>query len=370
MFIKKASIDNIVQAIVDNKPDYEFNLMISLAEQNSPDVKELIVKLNEMNISFYGGLYPSLAHNKEKFDEGVLLNFFPSIGKPFLIKGLNEKNHEMPDFTSLMDSESELSAIIIVDGLSNYIVNFLTDLYNILGNSINYFGGGAGSLSLEQKPCIFTNDGFHEACALICPIPLKSILGVKHGWERIAGPFVASKTDKNLIMELNWQPAFEVYKEIVDEASNDSISKDNFFSIAKCFPFGMYKDHSERIARVPVNLTEEGYLMVLGEVPQNNVLEILKGNPDNLIAAATAAAKESTSGKTKIKDALVFDCISRVLFLDDKVGEELSAIQNVLSAEDSDAIFEGPITMGEISSFGKGTIEFFNKTIVTGVLYE
>ena len=53
----------------------------------------------------------------------------------------------------------------------------------------------------------------------------------------ISGPFVATKTHKNSIIEINWRNAFEVYKEVVEADSGKLINEDNFFDLSKLVSF-------------------------------------------------------------------------------------------------------------------------------------
>lgn len=196
-------------------------------------------------------------------------------------------------------------------------------------------------------------------------------MGVRHGWKKLVGPIVATRTSQNTIFELNWTNAFEVYKEAIEEDSEQEIRSDNFFSIAKGYPFGIYKENQEDIVRDPISVDENGSLICVGEVPENTVLYILKGERNDLIASAQQATQDTLQAPSiKINHLLVFDCISRTLFLEDRFPEELQAIDNQLKLRDLKATPYGVLSLGEISSYGEGLLEFFNKTIVVGTLSE
>ncbi|MFH0774848.1 MAG: FIST C-terminal domain-containing protein [bacterium] len=106
----------------------------------------------------------------------------------------------------------------------------------------------------------------------------------------------------------------------------------------------------------------------MGEVPENSLLNILKGEPDSLIQAAGKAAKEACGKETYCN--LVADCISRTLFLGDDFARELAAVKENLVIRGKENIPAGMLTLGEISSYGETTLEFFNKTIMIGGCYE
>ncbi len=215
-------------------------------------------------------------------------------------------------------------------------------MFDQLGNSVSYFGGGAGSLSLKSQPCLFTCEGFVQDAAIVTFIKLQCNLGVAHGWKKLTGPIVANKTHKNVVMELNWRNAFEVYQEIIEADSGVKLPRDNFYSVAMGYPFGIYKEEAEDIVRDPIMTNEKGELICVGEVPENSLLNILKGETDSLIQAAGQAAKD--------------------------FGRELAAVKENLAG--NQGIPAGMLTLGEISSYGEAYLEFFNKTIVVGGCYE
>ncbi|MBU1486560.1 histidine kinase, partial [bacterium] len=67
---------------------------------------------------------------------------------------------------------------------------------------------------------------------------------------------------------------------------------------------------------------------------------------------------------------LIADCISRVLFLEEDFDREVALVKERIASINKESILEGFLSLGEISSYGEGLPEFFNKTTVVGVLYE
>ena len=57
---------------------------------------------------------------------------------------------------------------------------------------------------------------------------------------KLGGPFIATKTNANIVEEINWKPAFEVYRELVEADSGASFDSQDFFDIAKDTPLGWY----------------------------------------------------------------------------------------------------------------------------------
>lgn len=376
MYLETPTITTLVEAaqtvVQGHSPATELTVCIFLGEESQLDINQLIKTLNTLNIQFIGGIFPAVISGLVKSTQGAVVTALPTLGASLLILDLasNKLNLSILESVDLGDEDKQKTALILVDGLTANVGGFLSEIYDCLGNSVHYLGGGAGSLSLQQKPSIFHPSGYFQDAAIITFIDLESQLGVQHGWQRIKGPILATKTCRNVILSLNWQCAFDVYKSIIELDSGQTLNPENFFDISKGYPFGIFKEGQEDIVRDPIIVNDAGELICVGEVPENASLYILKGYPNLLINSARQAALDSIDSKVDvIQKVLIVDCISRVLFLEDDFDQELSAIQQGLQDHQLDLIPEGILTLGEISSYGEGFLEFLNKTIVVSSLY-
>ncbi len=366
MYSPTTNAEELVEIVCRMKRKDGDVALILLGEKDMPDVEQMISGLNKNGVDFFGGMFPGVIYDDRKYEQGAVIKVLPALNSPYLINGLDTDRIELPDFISQPDKK--YTAMVLVDGLTSNIALFLSQLFDCLGNSVHYFGGGAGSLSLKQQPCLFTKQGFVQDAAVVTFIKLECNLGVSHGWKKLAGPIVAARTCKNVVMELDWKDAFEVYREIVENDSGCKLAVENFYGTAMRYPFGIYKEGAEDIVRDPLMVNEKGELVCVGEVPENSLLNILKGEPDSLIQAAAHAAKEAC-GKG-IHCNMVADCISRTLFLGDDFSRELAAVKENLAVVGDQAIPAGMLTLGEIASYGETFLEFFNKTIVVAGCYE
>ena len=103
-------------------------------------------------------------------------------------------------------------------------------------------------------------------------------------------------------------------------------------------------------------------------MPENALVYILHGQAERLIEASAEAAA-SLAGQGKDGDdqgqILIFDCISRALFLGEAYADELQRVQTALGP---DQALYGVATLGEIASSTGGPPRFLNKsTIVAGL---
>ena len=369
MLLLEFTSDQLIDSIKKLDVSKTETLLLLVGEETSINLEKLIPKINELNISFFGGIFPGIISGTENYKQGCILKKLPVHSAPILIKDLGEGTITIPEILEEGYQESNTCLLTFIDGLSGNISRYLQQLYHSYGNRIKIMGGGAGSLSLVQQPCVFSNEGIFQNAAVLCPIKMEISLGVKHGWEKLHGPVVATRTKANVIHELNWKNALEVYKDTVEHDSWKKINTENFFEIAKGYPFGIARENGEDIVRDPIKITEKGALVCVGDVPENTVLYILKGKNESLIQSAQSAITSSIKNVTsKIQHTLIVDCISRTLFLEDEFHKELEAINNAIHKANEGSTPQGVLSLGEISSNGEGFLEFYNKTLVVGTL--
>ncbi|XLS29721.1 FIST signal transduction protein [Flavobacteriaceae bacterium M23B6Z8] len=341
--------------------------LICVAEHSEIQISYLITELNKRAIPFAGGIFPKVIYGRKTFDKGIVVSYFDTLVKDgiFMIRSLDSMDFDIP--TMELKKDSSYCMLTFVDGLAPNISYYISELYKQFGNKTLYMGGGAGSLSLKQQPAVFNSEGVFQNAAVCMLLEKKSAAGVKHGWQKVAGPVIATKTTRNIINQLNWEPAFDIYRTALETSQNKTVSSANFFNEAKSYPFGILKEGTEYVVRDPISTDNSGALVCVGEVPENTMLDILVGDKDALIAAASEAAKTSVNALKNPEQAFVIDCISRVLFLEDEFEDELAAVAKELTKANMIKAINGVLTLGEIASQGNGYLEFYNKTIVVGL---
>lgn len=363
MLISSTNIDEIVKTISGHVQDNA--VLISVGEHTEIDLENFVTKLQQSGLRFMGGLFPKVIHGNTVLEKGIVINTLHNLETAFLVENISTKDYKVPKIT-FKEGES-YSLFTYIDGLTSHISNYLSELYENYGMETNYFGGGAGSLSLEQKPCVFCNEGLFQDAAVVAVMNIASKIGVRHGWNKVAGPFIVTKSEGNIIKEINWKNPYEVYKQIVEEHSGQTFTTNNFFDIAKGYPFGILKEDAECIVRDPLMTNDKGELICVGELEDNMLVDILNGNKESLITAAKKATEESVRQASSPRKAIIIDCISRILFLEDSFDQELNAITQTIHNRFPKISIGGALTLGEISSYGEGFLEFYNKTTVVGL---
>lgn len=343
----------------------EDTALITVGEKTNVDIHKLIFFLNEQTINFIGGIFPMVVYENDVNERGIVIHRLTNVINISTIKNISQKKYTIPPIN--FEPNNNYSLITFVDGLTSNISTFLSNLYENYGMQTTYFGGGAGSLSLKQKPCVFSKNGFFKDAAVVCVNKMKSNIGVKHGWKKLDGPFIVTKAHQNTIEEINWENPFSTYKKVVEKNANTNFDDQNFFELASGYPLGIIKEGAEHIIRDPLSVKDDRFLICVGQVEENTMINIMKGENKSLINAAKIATEEVVNQTKKAKNAIIIDCISRILYLKDDFKYELEAVSKTIKNKFPDIQICGALTLGEISSYGNGYIEFYNKTIVVGL---
>ena len=189
---------------------------------------------------------------------------------------------------------------------------------------------------------------------------------IANGWEYLEGPFIATNSDKNILKSLNFKKSFDVYKEIVEKDSGMIFDDDNFFDIVKSYPLGIVKFDNQIIVRDPLYIYENENMFLGGNIPQNSIINILKGEVNSLIKSSGIAVKELVEklNPEENQDVILFNCITRSVFLKDDFVKELDEIKSHMK---SNSTLFGALTLGEITNDTNEYISFHNKSCIVGV---
>jgi hypothetical protein len=344
-------------------------ILIFLPEGNDWSEQELNACLSLVSKPMIGGVFPQIIIDHQCSSQGAVLI---GLKRTCAVQVLPLTAQLTAETLSTQltqwypDQYEQDTLLVIADGLATGLSCLIDELFNHFGLEINFVGGGAGSLTLVPKPCVITSKGLQQNVAAIAMMQCQSGIGVAHGWEPITEAYRVTESLNNQIISLNWQPAFKVYQQVIHSHSQQTINEDNFFTIAKAYPFGITKLGNELVIRDPIT-TVENHLICVGDVPQGSFVHMMHGEITTLPLAAKAA-KEKALQSYPVSDSaqvqLFIDCISRVLFLDDRFSEELN------QAACDGIPMVGALTLGEIANCGQEYLEFYNKTAVVALIKE
>ena len=341
-------------------------ILLFVGEETPFDYKQLQPILKTMGIEVWGGIFPEVIYNGFLYKQGVVGCAFQSPVSIEVVKDLSKFKGNFPeDFVS----KNTKTLLILTSAYADNIPLLIETLYEKYFKEMTFIGGSAGSIINVDQPSLFTCDDIFAGGAIIAAAQDFMSVGINHGCQPVSEPAIASSVDKNIIRSINWEPAFEYYKRIIEQDAGIKLTADSFLDVAKSYPLGILKYDTEIILRVPISVSEENSLLFASELPENSVLVVTKAYPDKLIAAAGTATEQAkiafeSKMKTSPGKALIVDCLARALFLEDRINDEL---QNIANKAGNDVFLFGLLSLGEIASTGDKYIELYNKTVVVGM---
>lgn len=342
--------------------DGQRSAMVFACSANDYRTGELTPLFESLSLQIIGGVFPSIVCGAKLYERGtVVVSYREEL--PISIFHDISLNHDDGVFDDASLATAQSNLLVFADALSGGMEDFIERLYQHVGSGPKVLGGGAGYLDFFPRPCLFSNRGFLRDAAIVAALPASLNTAAGHGWEIIEGPYVVTESNGHDIISINYRPAFELYRETVQKISGRELNQQNFFEVAMHHPFGIAGLNGELLVRDPISSTDNRVSCV-GNVPQNAAVYILKGDATALIEAAESTTRAALEDQPLPgSSALLFDCISRQLYLGERVDEELQHIESRLP---QDMEIAGAFTLGEIANRGGGPIQLMNKSLVLG----
>lgn len=365
MYLENPNLNKVMNSIEDHISSSNSFAFILIGENCNISLNELLESLNHKKIRFAGGVFPQIIHNDGISDKGVVIKWISDNSLSIYFDTPEIFSRQILEF----DSSTFSTAYVLISGLNSNNSEHLRSLYTYLGNDVKFIGGGAGRINENNKGILISNDGVFNSGSIVILTKSKAITGAIHGWTKLFGPFIATKTDKNLIKELNWENAFVVYQRFMKEALDINIDKANFKENSIHYPFGIYKESKEYVVRDPMKVSEEGYLQCAGSIPENSLIDLMSMEKENFNSIPKDLITQNIDKTSAISDVLIFNCISRANHLNSDFYRELSNLTDEIKNKQSQMNLEGALSIGEIYSSGEGYPEILNKSIVIGLSY-
>lgn len=168
--------------------------------------------------------------------------------------------------------------------------------------------------------------------------------GSRGGWDAFGPERIITRSDRNVLYELDNQSALELYKRYLGDLTKELPGSALLFPLSLKLP-----DSEEILVRTILSVDEKEQSMTFaGNLPQGSRVQFMKANFDRIIDAAGAAASHSlsTAGTEAPEFALLVSCVGRKMILNQRVEDEVEEAVNVMGPN---TIVTGFYSNGEIS---------------------
>lgn len=211
---------------------------------------------------------------------------------------------------------------------------------------------------LPQRDCV-TAVGFYGA-------HIEMRHGCENGMEVFSAERVVTRSQDNILYELDGRPALQVYKEYLGPFAADLPGS------GLLFPFSMRSDATAEKSLIrSVIAVDEGQqsMTTIGNMPTGALVRLMRANADKVIAAAGQAARAAAPPAQAVGGALalVVSCVGRRLVLGDRTEYETEAALQALPPGIHQVGF---YSFGEIAPHVNSVCDLHNQTITVTTLVE
>ncbi len=279
------------------------------------------------------------------------------------------------------DSESlgkALSKDLITEDLKHVLIfsegllingdDLVTGLSSEINQEIGITGGMAGDGTDFNKTFVIKQNkvlvgevvgiGLHGSA-------LKVGYSSQGGWNSFGIERKVTKSDKNVLYEIDGQPALKLYKSFLGEKAAD------LPGTGLLFPLSLrVNENSTPLVRTLLNIDEENQSIIFaGNIPEGSFVRLMKANVDRLISGAEGSAMNTKASLTDEPEfALLISCVGRRVVLKQLVEEEVEAVREVLGDK---PVMSGFYSYGEMAPFGKSkACRLHNQTMTITTLSE
>lgn len=184
------------------------------------------------------------------------------------------------------------------------------------------------------------------------------------GWETFGLERIVTKSNKNILYEIDSKNALDLYKSYLGKYSDELPSSALLFPLAIINP-----EDDQPIVRTILSIDEENKSMTFaGDIPEGSKVRFMKANFDRLIDAASVAANSCIEiYKNKPEFAFLISCVGRKIILGNRIDEEVEAVADIFG---HNTTITGFYSYGEISPLKPfANCELHNQTMtITGIL--
>jgi hypothetical protein len=256
------------------------------------------------------------------------------------------------------DKEGFKHLFVLSDGLNVNGSQLVKGMREAIADGVAITGGLAGDGPHFEQTILIDNEGNLQD-HLIIGLGFYGAVNVSYGsmggWDSFGIERLVTKSDNNVLYELDGQPALGLYKSFLgEEAANLPAS-------GLLFPLSMrYSEDRKPLVRTILGISEEDQsLTFAGDIPEGSYIRLMKANVDRLIDGAEEAAKLSMQEVNEF--AICISCVGRKLVLRQIVEEEVEGVRDHLG---EDCQITGFYSYGEIAPFRSGVeCELHNQTM-------
>jgi len=283
------------------------------------------------------------------------------------LKEMKESFNAGKDLAKKLKAKDLSHMLILSDGLNVNGADLVSGLKSIASDAA-ITGGLAGDGGAFERTFVIEDGQMKDKTIVGLGFygdQLKVGYSSKGGWDSFGIERLVTKSDQNVLYELDGKPALELYKSFLGEEAA------NLPSSGLLFPLSMREnENSKPLVRTILGINEEDQsLTFAGNIKEGSYVRLMKANIDRLIDGAEDSAKNANAELGETTElAILISCVGRRLVLKQLIEEEVEAVKLVLGHNSK---ITGFYSYGEIAPHGEfSACELHNQTMTITTLSE
>lgn len=263
-----------------------------------------------------------------------------------------------------------LRAIFLLsNGVNVNGTELVRGLQSGVGRDVAIIGGLAGDAAYFQQTWVVGNTGLSAQGATAIGLYGDNVhvgYGSAGGWQTFGIERRITRSEGNVLYELDGRPALALYKEYLGARAADLPGSALLFPLAlRAGP-----DDNNPVVRTVLGVDEATQSMrFAGDMPQASLASLMRTTTDQLVDGAERAAGFAREGRLRNQPglAIAVSCVGRKLVLGQRSDEEVEATLHALPAGSAQVGF---YSYGEISPSDGGFCDLHNQTMTISFIRE
>lgn len=278
------------------------------------------------------------------------------------------------DIASNLQQKDLRGIFVLSDGLNVNGSELVKGLNTLQNENIVITGGLAGDGSRFKQTWSVFNGNLVKNSVIAVGLYGDHIQighGSRGGWDIFGPERRITRSENNILFELDGKPALALYKEYLGERAS------GLPATGLLYPLAIRKDEmdSRQLVRTILAVDEKAQsLTFAGDMPTGYLAQLMRANFDRLIFAADEAGEVAvkrmfglTGEFTKPVLAIAISCVGRRLLLGERTEEETESVFESLPPGSQQVGF---YSYGELSPFTTGSCDLHNQTMTLTTLCE
>ncbi|MEC4003996.1 FIST N-terminal domain-containing protein [Flavobacterium sp. SUN052] len=308
------------------------------------------------------------------FDDSIVVTAIEFEKSTFEIRTENVLNHnkdakKMGEILyDKMPKENLKHLFVISEGSFVNGSSLIEGLEKNIQNSVPISGGMCGDDAKFEKTLASYKENPKEGEVVLIGFygeTLEISFSSFGGWSTFGPERIITKSDANILYEIDDQPALDLYKKYLGDKA------DQLPQASLLYPLNVTMEgRTQAVVRTILGIDNDNLSMTLaGDVPVNAKVQLMMASVDGIVEGAKTAAKLAIQNRVKQPElAILISCVGRKLVMNQRVEEEIEEVQNIVG---KNVAITGFYSYGEMAPFTENTFcELHNQTMTLTLLSE